>query len=242
MGSWIGSRGDQTGVRAQPSSLCTSREKGTISEPEIQIGDSLPQPSMTIIAERIFTPADQMNFAALSGDFNPMHVDEVAARRTVFGAPVVHGVHLLCWALESWIGTRGRPAAALEQVTARFNRGVLVGDDVQVAVLSDEEEFVLRVERNQVEMTSVRGRLGARVAYAETLPPMVPGPWRVMSSAEIGKALGSVPLAYAAADAKRLFPNLSAALPPFQLAAILASTRVVGMECPGFIHFIRDWI
>ena len=39
-----------------------------------------------------FSPTDQSTFAKLSGDYNPIHIDEVAARRLLFGAPVVHGV------------------------------------------------------------------------------------------------------------------------------------------------------
>ena len=188
---------------------------------------------MTIVAERIFTPADQRSFAALSGDFNPMHMDEVAARRTVFGAPVVHGVHLLCWALESWFASRGRAATALKRLTASFNRGVLVGEAVSTCVLSDEEEFTLRIQRNRSEMASIRGKLGATIAYPETLPPMDRKECRVMDHTEVGRAIGSLPLSYCAADASQLFPHLSAALPPFQLAALLATTRLVGMECPG---------
>ena len=40
---------------------------------------------MKVLAERTFTPDYQNRFAALSGDFNPMHMDAVAARRTIFG-------------------------------------------------------------------------------------------------------------------------------------------------------------
>ena len=42
---------------------------------------------------RIFTLADQIAFAELSGDNNPLHLDPVVARRTLFGQPIVHGVH-----------------------------------------------------------------------------------------------------------------------------------------------------
>ena len=32
-------------------------------------------------------------FAQVSGDYNPLHVDPVHARRLQFGHPVIHGVH-----------------------------------------------------------------------------------------------------------------------------------------------------
>ena len=72
---------------------------------------------MKVLSERMFAPDHQNRFAALSGDFNPMHVDAVAARRTLFGVPVVHGVHLLCWALDSWMGSRSPGEVALERLT-----------------------------------------------------------------------------------------------------------------------------
>jgi hypothetical protein len=185
-----------------------------------------------ILAERTFTLADQGSFAALSGDFNPMHVDEVAARRTVLGAPVVHGVHLVCWALENWLGD-GRTATALECLRASFKTGVLVGETVRVVVMDDDQEFTLGIQCGESEVSSIGGKLGAPVVYPEMLPPLDRTSCREMNPADVPQAMGSLPLSYCAADAGRLFPRLSAALPAFQLAALLATTRLVGMECPG---------
>jgi hypothetical protein len=56
------------------------------------------------IGERCFLDADQAVFARLSGDYNPMHMDEVAARRLLAGQKIVHGMHLVLWALEYWLG------------------------------------------------------------------------------------------------------------------------------------------
>jgi acyl dehydratase len=56
-------------------------------------------PSSEKISSRVVSEAMQEQFARLSGDRNPMHMDAVAARRTQAGKPVVHGVHTLLWAL-----------------------------------------------------------------------------------------------------------------------------------------------
>jgi acyl dehydratase len=185
---------------------------------------------MIVLAERTFTPADQERFAALSGDFNPMHMDPIAARRTVFGAPVVHGVHLLLWALDSWV--RGR-TIALERVKASFNRGVLVGDLVRVCLVKDGEDFALQIQRNESKLVPIRGKLGVAAEYAGTFPSMGAMKCREMNPAEAASAAGMVPLTYSPADASALFPHLSSALPAVQLAELLATTRLVGMECPG---------
>ena len=52
---------------------------------------------------RIFTFQDLLSFAKLSGDYNPLHIDNVLARRLIFGSVVVHGVFSLLWALDNWL-------------------------------------------------------------------------------------------------------------------------------------------
>jgi len=49
--------------------------------------------------QRVFTSDDQLAFAKLSGDYNPLHLDPVLARRLLFGRQVVHGLHALLWSL-----------------------------------------------------------------------------------------------------------------------------------------------
>ena len=40
-----------------------------------------------------------MAFAEASGDFNPIHINSVDARRFLYGECVVHGIHALLWAI-----------------------------------------------------------------------------------------------------------------------------------------------
>jgi acyl dehydratase len=188
---------------------------------------------MRIIGERTFTAGDQSSFATLSGDANPIHLDEIAARRTIFGAPLVHGVHLLCWALESWFRNRTGTATALAKAKAIFSRGVLVGEAVQVAIVKEGDEFTLQIRRGPSTVVLIQGRLASTVPYPEALPPLGPIKCQAIDYATAAQAHGSLPLSYCAASAERLFPRLTATLPPLQLAILLATTRLVGMECPG---------
>ncbi|MEK6798233.1 MAG: MaoC family dehydratase [Planctomycetota bacterium] len=41
---------------------------------------------------KTITEADVCAFAGVSGDFNPLHIDEEYARRTVFGRRIAHGI------------------------------------------------------------------------------------------------------------------------------------------------------
>jgi hypothetical protein len=64
-----------------------------------------------------------------------------------------------------------------------------------------------------------------------------PGKCRERSFEEAAGASGSVPMYFDRELAATLFPNLMRRVPPMQLAALLATTRLVGMECPG-LHSI----
>lgn len=47
---------------------------------------------MTSEITRSFTGADVDAFAKISGDVNPVHLDENYAKKTIFGSRIVHGV------------------------------------------------------------------------------------------------------------------------------------------------------
>lgn len=49
----------------------------------------------TVVVERSFSQADFDEFAGLSGDDNPIHVDAAYSATTRFGRPVSHGVLLM---------------------------------------------------------------------------------------------------------------------------------------------------
>ena len=82
---------------------------------------ALPSTVEREIATRRFTVADQADFAAMSGDFNPMHMDPLAARRTQAGEPVVHGMHALLWVLDS-AAAAGIPLETLRQIKVQFGK------------------------------------------------------------------------------------------------------------------------
>ena len=49
---------------------------------------------MKLISDYSFSQQDQIEFAKLSGDWNPIHVDPIFARRTIYGQ-VVHGINII---------------------------------------------------------------------------------------------------------------------------------------------------
>lgn len=99
---------------------------------------------------RTVTEADLVNFAGVSGDFNPLHTDVVYAARTRFGQRVAHGMLLGAW-VSAVLGTRlPGPGAILLSCSLRFLKPTRIGDTVTVwaevaALRQDKPVVTLRV-------------------------------------------------------------------------------------------------
>ena len=48
----------------------------------------------TIVDSRVIYEKDVMDFARLSGDYNPIHVDELFASKSIFKKRVAHGMYI----------------------------------------------------------------------------------------------------------------------------------------------------
>jgi len=94
---------------------------------ELQIGDSL------LTHRRTITEGDISNFAGVSGDFFYAHVDELAARESMFGRRVAHGYFVLSASAGLFVFPGPGPVIAnygLENL--RFVKPVFAGDTLQV--------------------------------------------------------------------------------------------------------------
>jgi len=82
---------------------------------------------------RTITEADIVNFAGLSGDFNPIHIDHQFAATTPFRRPIAHG--LLVLAVGSGLSLHAPPMRTLAFLGMRewhFRDPVFPGDTIHV--------------------------------------------------------------------------------------------------------------
>ena len=194
---------------------------------------------------RVFDERDQAAFAVLSGDANPMHVDAEAARRLTFDRPLVHGLHGVLWALDCWLADAAGPVR-LRRVAAEFRAPVVVGEPVALRAGPGEDDEV-RLEvvdaegrpRMEIRLLAEPGGMPAAPTLPPALPPalpLAPPPGICRERDEAGLAAdagGLLPLCLDPAALAALLPRVAGCLPPVQVAALLATTRLVGMECPG---------
>lgn len=133
---------------------------------QLKVGDAAE-------SRKTISESDIYLFAGITGDFNPMHVDEEFAKTTPFGARVAHGplTFALCAGL---LGTElpGLGTVAVSnQVT--YRHPVFIGDTIGVRV----EVAAIDTERGRATMTvSWHNQNGERVADGEMVvkPPREP--------------------------------------------------------------------
>ncbi|MDQ4074783.1 MAG: dehydratase [Chloroflexota bacterium] len=87
-------------------------------------------------AARTITEADIVNFAGLSGDFNPIHVNAAYAESTMFGQRIAHGLLVLSVTsgLTTGLGFMGDKVEAFMGLEWKFRAPVFIGDTIHVAL------------------------------------------------------------------------------------------------------------
>jgi acyl dehydratase len=103
---------------------------------------------------RTVTETDVMTYAYLSGDLNPIHVDEVFARATHFGRRLAYGqlVAILAAGMRTRLGLLEGTAIAMLETTARYLRPVFIGDTITVEVAVTETRLSGKGDRGVVRL------------------------------------------------------------------------------------------
>ena len=111
---------------------------------ELEVGMSL------VTARRTVTEADIVNFAGISGDFFYAHMDDIAARDSIFEKRVAHGYFVLSAAAGLFVDPAPGPVLAnygLESL--RFVKPVYPGDTIQ-ATLTVKQKTAKEKKEDQV--------------------------------------------------------------------------------------------
>ena len=109
---------------------------------DVDIGQSWTSPARTV------TETDLVNFAGISGDFNPIHMDHEFARSGPFRKPIAHGI--LVMSISSGLSLNSPPMRTLAFVGIRdwqFLEPVFIGDTLHVRTTVMEKEIRTRGKR-----------------------------------------------------------------------------------------------
>lgn len=187
-----------------------------------------------IATARRFTLDDQRRFAAMGGDWNPIHVDPVAARRSLIGHVVVHGMHLVMWSLDTLL--TAQPGLSLARIEARFLKPVMLDEPINMYYDTVPEGLRLTLASEHAQHTTIV------LALAPETSPDIPAQQAWPAPAERApvnrpfSALAGLQSSHpveAASTLQQTFPALVKHAGLDVAGGLLSLSTLVGMECPG---------
>lgn len=96
---------------------------------------------------RTITEADLVQFAALTGDYNPLHTDAVYAATTPMQQRVAHGMLSLSYAVGQayQLGILERTVLAFRGLEMKFSLPVYIGDTIRAELTVSEKKEAKRL-------------------------------------------------------------------------------------------------
>jgi hypothetical protein len=187
--------------------------------------------SNLILGTKTFALEDQLEFARFSGDRNPIHIDPVAARRTLTGQCIVHGMHGLLWALESLLL---KNALCVTHFKIRFLKPLFLNEVVVCSYNPKNNRITLETEG--VVLVTIAVTLGTvtpvelddEAPRARSAHPDSPSFSQCSAPGSRSLELASEP-----AIAGKLFPAFCRTYGLATAADLGAASYLVGMKCPG---------
>jgi len=108
---------------------------------------------MILVNNYSFTQDDQIDFSKVSGDWNPIHVDPVFARRTVYGQ-VVHGMHIVLFTLDAFLRRQDNPTPSA--IYTSFISPLNLNKNISIEVSWRNDEALLNVKDEEKIITFIR--------------------------------------------------------------------------------------
>ena len=181
-----------------------------------------------------FSLEDQNVFATLSGDFNPVHLDRLYARRSIWGDVVVHGINQVLFLLNHFFSDK-KGCFALTEIKTEFIKPLQVNSEFQLIIIEKEQVVAELVSTEGVRYTKFDFSYKAcdfpfeehkGCHFDRESPDLcnlenIEG-FSCQTNLRINKKL-----------LRDVYVHLFSKLPLSQVALLTATTRVVGMKCPG---------
>ena len=135
---------------------------------EFKVGDEFTTASRTI------TEADVVNFAGLSGDFNPLHTDEEFGKKTPFKGRVAHGMLSVAVAtgLANQLGIFEGTTVALLSMIINYKGVAKFGDTIHLVLKVTEMKETSKGDKGIITFDTI--------VYNQNDEPIVDGQWVLM--------------------------------------------------------------
>jgi hypothetical protein len=197
--------------------------------------------------KRKFSIDDGQFFAECSGDYNPIHIDPIISRRLMFGQPIVHGLHLVLWALDLWYADKNLNIE-LVSLFVSFPRPVFLEKTTVYKLVKDNDvESIIEVSQSNIICVKIKIKTkqyqrnySVKKIHGyidDHIPKELP---KHLKFDELKDASGILFQYLKEDNFSEVFPNIFNNLSKHYIATLLSSTRLIGMNCPGLNSLISS--
>lgn len=127
---------------------------------------------MTVQMRKTVSERDIEDFARVSGDYNPLHMDEDYAKDTIFGGRVAHGALTASYISAILGNDLPGPGSIFTDLSLSFKRPVRIGDEV----VSTAEVIEMVEKTGRVTLAFKCEVDGKTVVKGEARVKVPPGP------------------------------------------------------------------
>lgn len=130
---------------------------------DVKVGDELPP----LVKEPV-TEVQLVRYAGASGDFNPLHTVEGAARAAGFDGVIAHGMLVMAFAAQAvtaWI-----PNRCLKKLKVRFTAATRPGDVLTVTGRIVEKKAEENLVVGQLQAADQKGEVKIKGSFEAVLP------------------------------------------------------------------------
>jgi 3-hydroxybutyryl-CoA dehydratase len=124
---------------------------------------------MTVSIQNTVKEQDVIDFARVSGDYNPLHMDDEYAKQTQFGGRIAHGALTASYISAVLGNDLPGPGAVFLELNLKFVRPVRIGN----TVISTAEVLEM-VERGCRVKLGVKGEVDGKIVMRGEATVMVP--------------------------------------------------------------------
>lgn len=124
---------------------------------------------MSVSIENTVSEQDVIDFARVSGDYNPLHMDEDYAKTTQFKGRIAHGALSASYISAILGNDLPGPGAVFMELNLKFVRPVRIGD-----MVTSSAEVIEMVERGYRVRLAVKGEVDGKIVMKGEALVMVP--------------------------------------------------------------------
>lgn len=196
--------------------------------------DHLKTQGFKKIGVRIFNFDDQKKFADFSGDYNPIHLDKVEARKNQNGHCFVHGINVLLWILECLVkSSRWSPC----KFEIKFQKPINVNSKVICLWSNLKRSVKIITEENEILFTLSYEKPFDMNDRISNIPIHIRDKLSSPKENDLNKLLKEhkYPMKYGgeASFANSLYPQLSEKIGCHTVYEVALLSNIVGMQVPG---------